>query len=342
MHRYRSHTCGQLRDTDAGAKTRLSGWCHRIRDHGGVLFIDLRDHYGMTQCVVDPDSPAFKLAETLAKAKASDAVLFMLTTSLSQDVPLELRTYQNDLTGVTLEYSADGFSWTPLAMAWDRDLAACGETPELPFTCVLWKGIIPGAAAASWYRFQAVDNLASAWVGKADTGTSSKVASSSTMVVPFDSSVNVAFPHIVRAFELPIQAIQWVVIAYTLTYAALTLVCGRIGDMIGHRRVFLAGCACSADAPPAVCAIACGMAARDTASSARSPSRARITPCIGSSPAGRRANRNPRRPAASSPCPCPPASGASGLLQRCPPQAGAGPCSLAAGCARSAAACPRT
>ena len=65
MHRYRSHTCGQLRDTDAGSKTRLSGWCHRIRDHGGVLFIDLRDHYGITQCVVDPDSPAFGTAEKL-------------------------------------------------------------------------------------------------------------------------------------------------------------------------------------------------------------------------------------------------------------------------------------
>jgi len=64
-HRYRSHTCGALRETQAGETTRLSGWCHRIRDHGGVLFIDLRDHYGMTQCVVDPDSPAFKLAEKL-------------------------------------------------------------------------------------------------------------------------------------------------------------------------------------------------------------------------------------------------------------------------------------
>lgn len=67
-----------------------------------------------------------------------------------------------------------------------------------------------------------------------------------TMVVPFDSSVNVAFPHIIRAFALPIPAIQWVVIAYTLTYAALTLIFGRLGDMIGHRFVFLAGCACSA------------------------------------------------------------------------------------------------
>ncbi|MDB5571702.1 MAG: aspartyl-tRNA synthetase [Hyphomicrobiales bacterium] len=64
MHRYRTHTCGSLRETDDGQTARLSGWCHRIRDHGGVLFIDLRDHYGITQCVADPDSPAFKLVET--------------------------------------------------------------------------------------------------------------------------------------------------------------------------------------------------------------------------------------------------------------------------------------
>jgi aspartyl-tRNA synthetase len=65
MHRYRSHTCGVLRASDIGQEVRLSGWCHRIRDHGGVLFIDLRDHYGLTQVVADPDSPAFKVAETL-------------------------------------------------------------------------------------------------------------------------------------------------------------------------------------------------------------------------------------------------------------------------------------
>jgi len=65
MHRYRSHTCGALRESNIGETVRLSGWVHRVRDHGGVLFIDLRDHYGLTQCVVDPDSPAFSLAEKL-------------------------------------------------------------------------------------------------------------------------------------------------------------------------------------------------------------------------------------------------------------------------------------
>src|SRR5579863_8423926 len=65
MHRYRTHTCGALTLAEDGADVRLSGWCHRIRDHGGLLFIDLRDHYGLTQCVVDPDSPAFREAEKL-------------------------------------------------------------------------------------------------------------------------------------------------------------------------------------------------------------------------------------------------------------------------------------
>jgi aspartyl-tRNA synthetase len=65
MHRYRSHTCGALREAQIGQDVRLSGWVHRVRDHGGVLFIDLRDHYGLTQVVADPDSSAFKSAETL-------------------------------------------------------------------------------------------------------------------------------------------------------------------------------------------------------------------------------------------------------------------------------------
>jgi aspartyl-tRNA synthetase len=65
MHAYRSHTCAALRATDAGAIARLSGWVHSKRDHGGLLFIDLRDHYGMTQCVFPAGSPAFAAADAV-------------------------------------------------------------------------------------------------------------------------------------------------------------------------------------------------------------------------------------------------------------------------------------
>lgn len=65
MHAYRSHTCAELTAANAGETVRLSGWVHRVRDHGGVLFVDLRDHYGMTQVLADSDSPAFAEMEKL-------------------------------------------------------------------------------------------------------------------------------------------------------------------------------------------------------------------------------------------------------------------------------------
>ena len=65
MHAYRTHTCAALRLADAGRPARLSGWVHRRRDHGHLLFIDLRDHYGITQCVIDASSPLFPAADAL-------------------------------------------------------------------------------------------------------------------------------------------------------------------------------------------------------------------------------------------------------------------------------------
>ena len=63
MHPYRTHSCGDLRESDAGQTVRLSGWVHRKRDHGNLLFVDLRDHFGLTQCVIDASSPHFAAAE---------------------------------------------------------------------------------------------------------------------------------------------------------------------------------------------------------------------------------------------------------------------------------------
>ncbi|MGB5212065.1 MAG: aspartate--tRNA ligase [Anderseniella sp.] len=91
MHAYRSHSCAQLSRSNVGETARLSGWVHRVRDHGGLLFIDLRDHYGMTQVVADPDSPAFKTAEAVrgewvirvdgeVKARSEDTVNANLPT----------------------------------------------------------------------------------------------------------------------------------------------------------------------------------------------------------------------------------------------------------------------
>lgn len=71
MHIYRSHSCAQLRKSDVGSTVRLSGWIHRKRDHGNLLFVDLRDHYGLTQIVTDVDSEAFKVLE---KARAESVV----------------------------------------------------------------------------------------------------------------------------------------------------------------------------------------------------------------------------------------------------------------------------
>ncbi len=91
MHPYRTHTCAQLSSADVGANVRLSGWVHRKRDHGGVLFVDLRDHYGITQIVADSDSAALPVLESLraesvvtiegeVKARAAETVNANLAT----------------------------------------------------------------------------------------------------------------------------------------------------------------------------------------------------------------------------------------------------------------------
>ncbi len=119
MHTYRTHNCAQLTDQNVGETVRLSGWMHRKRDHGGVLFVDLRDHYGMTQIVVDEDSPALKVLDGLraesvvtidgeVKARSADTVNTNLPTGA-------IEVYAR---GVTVQSAAEEL---PMPVAGEQD-----------------------------------------------------------------------------------------------------------------------------------------------------------------------------------------------------------------------------
>jgi aspartyl-tRNA synthetase len=109
MHAYRTHTCGELRAAHVGETVRLSGWVNRRRDHGGLLFIDLRDHYGITQCVVEPDAAAFSEAD---KARAewvltvTGKVVARTPDTVNKDLPtgeIEIRIEQVSIQSVAQE-----------------------------------------------------------------------------------------------------------------------------------------------------------------------------------------------------------------------------------------------
>jgi aspartyl-tRNA synthetase len=96
MHRYRSHHCGELRIEHAGSQARLAGWVHRKRDHGQLLFVDLRDHYGVTQCVIDSASPLFKQLEAV-KLESVISVTGKLVERSAETVNPKLPTGQVEL-----------------------------------------------------------------------------------------------------------------------------------------------------------------------------------------------------------------------------------------------------
>ena len=90
MNKYRTHNCSELTKKDAGEKVKLSGWVHRKRDHGNLLFVDLRDHYGLTQCVTQIDSNFFKEVEKIKPESVvciSGDVVKRSTETINKDLP---------------------------------------------------------------------------------------------------------------------------------------------------------------------------------------------------------------------------------------------------------------
>ncbi|WP_169545462.1 aspartate--tRNA ligase [Sneathiella aquimaris] len=108
MHSYRTHTCAELRDSDVGKTVRLSGWVHRKRDHGNLLFVDLRDHYGITQCVVETDVPIFKQVEA-ARSESVITVTGKVVARSEDTVNPNLPTgaIEIDITDFALQSAAD-------------------------------------------------------------------------------------------------------------------------------------------------------------------------------------------------------------------------------------------
>ena len=114
MHAYRTHTCGELREAHVGQVVRLSGWVHRKRDHGNLLFVDLRDDYGVTQCVVDVADAAFAEVDGLSP----ESVVTFTGTLVARDPDtvnpelatgtVELRVAEVEVRAVAAEAAAAG------------------------------------------------------------------------------------------------------------------------------------------------------------------------------------------------------------------------------------------
>ncbi len=128
MHPYRTHTCGELRASHAGSTVRLSGWVHRKRDHGHLLFLDLRDHYGITQCVIDTSSPLFAMA-TGARPESVVTITGTVVIRSPDTVNAQLPTGEVELRieDLVIDSMADIL---PLQVAGDADL---GEDVRLRY-----------------------------------------------------------------------------------------------------------------------------------------------------------------------------------------------------------------
>ncbi len=119
MHRYRTHTCGALRQEDAGQEARISGWVHRKRDHGNLLFVDLRDQHGLTQCVADISSPVFKILEA-ARPESVIAVTGKVVPRSAETINDKLPTGRIELVAASAEVLSEA-AVLPMQVAGEQE-----------------------------------------------------------------------------------------------------------------------------------------------------------------------------------------------------------------------------
>src|SRR5687767_4388872 len=122
MHAYRTHTCGELRRANAGTAARLAGWVHRKRDHGNLVFVDLRDHYGLTQCVIDASNPHF--------AEAQDLKLETVVSLSGKVVPRAADAVNPKLPTGDVELAVDGLTVLSVADPLPIQVNSDAEYPE--------------------------------------------------------------------------------------------------------------------------------------------------------------------------------------------------------------------
>ena len=128
MHLYRTHNCGELSENDENSRVKISGWVHRKRDHGSLLFVDLRDHFGLTQCVVDSSDKVFTLVESL-RNESVVTITGIVKKRSKETINKNLKTGQIEVSieDITIQSEADTL---PLQVNSDED---AGEETRLRY-----------------------------------------------------------------------------------------------------------------------------------------------------------------------------------------------------------------
>ena len=158
MHSYRTHTCGELRIGDEGQPARLSGWIHRKRDHGNLLFVDLRDHFGVTQCVIDVSSDLFSVAEAARPESVltvTGCVVKRTDDTINPALPTgEVKHFPTNTSDALTSGGTFAIAGAIERMV-ENVLDHCGQMP----TCIMTGGAGWKMAPTMKLPFELVDNL---------------------------------------------------------------------------------------------------------------------------------------------------------------------------------------